>query len=177
MPSEVFSISHKDLVEEAAKWTTDLLTTTFIVVATILWGALSVNTTRLPPDPSDYFVVASKIGSFLSFVSFLVFIALKVPLRNNEEFLKTIMKKLYLDLFTLLLSIVLFVTALFSPTLERNGEHSGHIPDVGIYIFDMFYSSLLVIKLVHFLRVGTPFCRILPLLHKRMQCKFFVQLH
>ncbi|KEH25181.1 transmembrane protein, putative [Medicago truncatula] len=85
-----FNLSHKDLVEEAAKWTTDLLSTTFIAVATIFWGASSVNTTRLPPDPSDYFVVASKIGSFLSFVSFLVFIALKVPLRNNEEFLKTI---------------------------------------------------------------------------------------
>jgi hypothetical protein len=113
--SEVFTITHKQFVEESAKWINDSLTTLLVTfVAASIWGGSMTNIIHKPEKVSEYFVVVNSVRFWTSFACLLTFMGIRISFKSDEVFMRIVQHKICFALITLFISMGLIVTAFFS---------------------------------------------------------------
>ncbi|KAH7841651.1 hypothetical protein Vadar_032672 [Vaccinium darrowii] len=129
-PQELFTDTHKDLVEKGEKWMKDTATSCTIIAALIVTVVFAAAITvpggnngdsGLPIFLEDrsfvLFGVFDALALFSSTTSLLMFLSILTSRYGEQDFLYPLPKKLIIGLFTLFLSIIAMMAA-FAVTLE-----------------------------------------------------------
>ncbi|GLT97821.1 hypothetical protein SLE2022_153680 [Rubroshorea leprosula] len=129
-PYERFSKSHKELVKEGEKWMKDTASS-FIIVGTLIVTILFAAAFTLPGGNDDrtgfpiflprrafmIFIMSDAVSFFAASASVLMFLGILTSRFAEEDFLKSLPRKLIIGLSTLFLSIAV-MTVSFSAALS-----------------------------------------------------------
>ncbi|KAI3950793.1 hypothetical protein MKW92_018626 [Papaver armeniacum] len=134
-PRDVFTCEHKDLVEKGEKWMKDTAQSCMVVaalIATVVFaGAFTVpggnisdgnnekngNPIFLHNNAFTWFVISDALGLFSSTTSVLMFLSILTSRYAEEDFLRSLPKRLIIGLGTLFISIAAMMIA-FSAALS-----------------------------------------------------------
>ncbi|KAH7840505.1 hypothetical protein Vadar_017787 [Vaccinium darrowii] len=128
-PQELFSDTHKDLVEKGEKWmkhTASSCTLVAVLIVTVVFAAAIIvpggyNTNGFPIFLGDrvfvLFGVSDSLALFSSTTSLLMFLSILTSRYDEQDFLYALPRKLIIGLFTLFLSIIAMMVA-FAATLK-----------------------------------------------------------
>ncbi|GKV35269.1 hypothetical protein SLEP1_g43570 [Rubroshorea leprosula] len=129
-PYEIFSKSHKGLVKEGEKWMKDTASS-FIIVGTLIVTILFAAAFTLPGGNDDrtgfpiflprrafmIFIMSDAVSFFAASASVLMFLGILTSRFAEEDFLKSLPRKLIIGLSTLFISIAA-MTVSFSAALS-----------------------------------------------------------